>query len=182
MTLRSGHGQGSGTPRIEVLAPDELPSASPSFPVRRDRDASGRFVAGNTAGQAKRLRPGLRGEVAPVRTEPRYRAFARWGRRYANQRRRELAALHGGTLSVGVGALLDSAAHALGASRFLQSLGAESCDVELFKQATALAVTARQHELAAWELAAREAQCRPRPSVQDLLAKFRSPPDGEQGG
>lgn len=173
MTLQSGRGRGAGMPRVEPSRADELPAASPGGSVRSDRDASGRFVAGNAAGYAKRIRPGQRGALGIDRTDPRYRAFARWATRYANQRRRELTELHGGTLSVGAGALLESAAHALGASRYLQSLAGETCEVELFKQAAALAVTARQHELAAWELAAREADARPRKPFEGLSLFYR---------
>ena len=53
------------------------------------------------------------------------------------------------------------------ASRFVQSLAAAAGDAELFKQAAALASTARQHELAAWELAAREAKSRMPTSSHD---------------
>lgn len=161
MSLRTGHGRGKGTPRVEVLPPDELPPATPGVPVRSNRDGAGRFVPGNTEGQNKRVKPGIRGALGLDKSDPRYRPFARWGARYGAYRRRELAAAHGGTLSAGVGAIVESAALAMAASRFVQSLAAEAGDAELFKQASALASTARQHELAAWELAAREAQARP---------------------
>ena len=157
MTLRTGHGSGAGSPRVEVLPPDELPPASPGLAVPSSRDAAGRFVRGNTAGQNKRVKPGVRGALGLDKSDPRYKPFARWGARYGAHRRRELAEAHGGTLSAGVGAIVESAALAMAASRFVQSLAAEAGDPELFKQASALASTARQHELAAWELAAREA-------------------------
>jgi hypothetical protein len=74
---------------------------------------------------------------------------------------------------MGVGMLLESAAHALTAGRFLQALGAETGNAEHFKQATTLGVVARQHELAAWELAAREAESRPKANpVEELFARF----------
>lgn len=171
MTLRSGHGTGAGSPRIEVLPPDELPSATPSLPVRPSRDAAGRFVRGNTEGVAKRVKPGVRGSLGIDKADPRYKAFARWGARYGAHRRRELALAHGGSISAGVGAIVESAAQAMAASRFVQSLAAESGDAELFKQAAALASTARQHELAAWELAAREAQARPKTNA---IAQLRA--------
>lgn len=172
MVLRQGHGKGGGSPRIEVLPADELPSATPSLPVRPDRDGSGRFVAGNAAGIAKRVRPGVRGALGLDRADPRYRAFARWGARYGAHRRRELTELHGGAISAGVGAIVELAAQAMAASRFVQALAAESCDTEQFKQAAALACIARQHELAAWELAAREAAARPPPALPDFFSMF----------
>ncbi len=162
MTLRSGHGKGRGMPRVEVMPPDELPPATPGAPARPDRDAQGRFVPGNRSGQQKRIKPGPRGLVGIDKTSPEFRPFARWGARYGAHRRRELASAHGGEISAGVGAIVESAALAMAASRFLSSRAAETGDAELFKQSSALASTARQHELAAWELAAREAQARPK--------------------
>jgi hypothetical protein len=97
------------------------------------------------------------------RSDPKVRPFLAWGRRYASHRRRELAQAHGGSISAGVGALIESAALALGASRYLHALGAETGDPEILKRASALANDARQNELAGWELAAREAAARPRP-------------------
>ena len=169
MTLRSGHGAGRGGPRIEVMPPDELPPATLGAPVRVNRDAAGRFVPGNTEGQNKRVKPGVRGALGLDKSDPRYRPFARWGARYGAYRRRELASTHGGTLSAGVGAIIESAAMAMAASRFVQALAAQAGDAELFKQASALASTARQHELAAWELAAREA-CVPSKKINGLAA------------
>lgn len=172
MTLRTGHGTGAGSPRIEVLPPDELPSVTPSLTAPIERSPDGRFAPGNTAARSKRARPGVRGSLGLDRMDPRFRSFARWGARYGAHRRRELAQAHGGSLSAGASAIIESAAQAMAASRFVQALAAETGDAELFKQAAALASTARQHELAAWELAAREAQTRPRgKSLADLIAE-----------
>jgi hypothetical protein len=171
MALRTGHGSGTGQPRIEVLPPDELPSATPVLAGRSNRDAAGRFAPGNTEGQNKRVKPGVRGALGLERADARYKPFARWGARYGAHRRRELAQAHGGSISAGVGAIVESAAQAMAASRFVQMLAAEKGDAELFKQASSLASTARQHELAAWELSAREAQARPRESAVDRIRR-----------
>lgn len=161
MALRSGHGQGRGRPHIEVLPPDELPAATGSKTVRPDRGSDGRFLRGNTAARARRLRAGPLGGVGGVdSTSGAFKPFARWGRRYGTHRRRELAAAHGGEISAGVGALVESAALALASSRYLQNQGATIGDPELLKRASSLAAEARQNELAAWELAAREAKAR----------------------
>ena len=171
MTLRRGHGLGAGVPRIEVLPADELPPASTPIAVRADRDANGRWVAGNAAARAQRVRPGARGLLDVERATGAVRAFGRWGRRYASNRRAELAAAHGGTLSAGAGALVESAALALAASRFLYARGADLGDVELMRRASALANDARQNELAAWELAAREGAMKRGPAdARALLA------------
>jgi hypothetical protein len=90
--------------------------------------------------------------------EPHNRRRLEWQR----ARIAELAAAHGSTVSRGVGAMVASAAWLYAAGDFAAERGAETGDVELFKTAASLTGTARQHELAAWELAAREAQVAPR--------------------
>lgn len=171
MALRTGHGNGRGVPRVEVLPPDELPAATPSISARADRDPSGRFARGNTAGTAQRVHPGARGQLAIEKSDPTVRPFLAWGRRYASHRRRELAAAHGGHISAGVGAMIESAGLALASSRYLHARGAELADPELLKRASALANDARQNELAAWELAAREAGARPQANPLDALRR-----------
>lgn len=168
MPLRPGHGAGRGTPHYEVAPPDELPPASPAQSDRKDHGADGRFLPGNRTARARKLRPGPLGHLDVAKTDPRFLAFARWGSRYASHRRAELAKAHGGSISAGVGALVESAAMSLSASRFVQSQGAETGDADLLKRASDLAAAARQHELAAWELAARE--CAARPKTNPLAA------------
>ena len=55
MTLRSGHGNGRGTPRIEVLPADELPvgvrAPEQAIPAG-ERTPDGRFVKGGKTVQA----------------------------------------------------------------------------------------------------------------------------------
>jgi hypothetical protein len=160
MTLRKGHGNGAGSPRVEVLPADELPSATTALAVRPDRDANGRFVRENKAQRLKVVRPGPLGRSGSFVAHQDFRPFQRWGRRYASHRRAELARVHG-DLSAGVGAMIESAALGLAAARYLHQVAAETRDPALFKQASALAVDARQNELAAWELAARESKARP---------------------
>ncbi|MCA9594088.1 MAG: hypothetical protein KC776_12280 [Myxococcales bacterium] len=174
MTLRSGHGRGAGAPRVEVLPGDELPAASPAIAAPRERDALGRFVRGNTAARAQRVRPGPRGLVGVDKCSPDFRPFARWGARYGAHRRRELASAHGGEISAGVGAIIESAALAMAASRYLHVQASIKGEADLFKQAAQLAQTARQHELAAWELAAREAAARRDAEGDDLAQAQRA--------
>ncbi len=80
--------------------------------------------------------------------------------KYRKTRMKELARLHG-HVSAGAGALLASASLALAASRFLYERFAGKPedgggDTTTLKQAAQLADSARQSELAAWELSARE--------------------------
>jgi hypothetical protein len=56
---------------------------------------------------------------------------------------------------------VESAAQAQAGARFVQMLASESGDPELFRMAAALGAQARQAELTAWELAARENKGRP---------------------
>jgi hypothetical protein len=92
--------------------------------------------------------------------------------------------------------LIESAGAQLAASRYLHARASEKGEIALFKQASALANDARQNELAAWELAAREAKARPRPEgrptysweligdVQDDEGETTEPPAdpaGEEG-
>jgi hypothetical protein len=163
MALRSGHGTGAGTPRVEVLPPDELPPASPATTDRSGRGPDGRFIAGNGAARASKTRPSRYGSLVLglAKADPVYQTCARWGARYAAHRRAELAKAHGGELSAGVGALVESAGNALADSRYVRAKAAESGDPALFKLAASLATEARQCELASWELASREAQARP---------------------
>lgn len=169
MTWRKGHGTGAGEPRIEVMPPDELPAASPAFAVRPQRGPDGRFLPGNTEQRAGIVRPGPRGFTTALTVDPAYAPFQRWGRRYASHRRAELAAAHGGHLSAGASALIESAGAQLAASRFLQAKASEKGDAELFKRASSLSNDARQNELAAWELAAREAKARAADTTDLLL-------------
>jgi hypothetical protein len=106
-----------------------------------------------------------------AKADPVYQTCARWGSRYAAHRRAELAKAHGGELSAGVGALVESAGNALADSRYVRAKAAEKGDPALFKLAASLATEARQCELAAWELAAREAAARPR---GDVVASMRA--------
>ena len=176
MALRQGHGTGKGQPRIEVLPADELPPALPSIADRADRGPDGRFLRGNTAQRSKLVRPGPRGHAALAVADD-FAPFQRWGRRYAAHRRGELARAHGGTLSAGVSALIESAGEQLAASRYIHAKAAATGDATLFRQASQLANDARQNEHSAWELAAREASTHPalpRRGGQALLDQMKA--------
>lgn len=178
MALRSGHGTGAGVPRVEVLPPDELPPASPANADRSDRGTDGRFLPGNGVARAQKTRPTKYGSLvlAQAKADPVYQTCARWGQRYAAHRRAELAKAHGGEISAGVGALVESAGNALADSRYVRAKAAEKGDPTLLKLAASLATEARQCELAAWELAAREAAARPRNPLQDLRKRMGGTP------
>jgi len=157
VALRAGRHARKGSPVVEVLPPDELPAASPAESGRAERDTNGRFQPGNRAAKMRRAKTTVEGLRVDTSCAA-YRPFGRWGRRYGAHRRTELAQAHGGSISAGVGALVESAALALAASRYLYDLAsAKGDDPSLFVTAARLATDARQHELAAWELGSREA-------------------------
>lgn len=171
--LRAGHGAGSKHPHVEVVA-DELAAATPATTDRTERDTNGRFTRGNTVARMARVRPGRLGGIDDA--SPEFRSFQRWGRRYAAHRRNELALAHGGEISAGVGAMVESASLALAGSRYLAHLAAVDPLPATLKQSADLGALARQTELAAWELAAREAAARPKRASDDPLSAFAPPP------
>jgi len=167
MALRSGHGSGAGSPRVEVLPADEQPQAQAdqADPLAAGRDPAGK-VRSSAAARALAKLP-RRSRLLPAKLacapgfEPHNRRRLEWQRK----RLAELGAAHGG-VSHGVGAMLNAAAWLYAGGEFAAQKAAETGDVDLFKAASQLTSTARQHELAAWELASRESKVRaaqPRP-------------------
>ncbi len=161
MALRNGHSAGSGSPRVEVLPADELPfaPAGVAVPLEGGRDRAGRIRTAAAARAMAQLP--RRGAFLPrkLTCDPRFEPHNRRRLEWLRARRTELAAATGG-VSHGVGAMLAAAAWQHAGGEFAAELGAETGDVELFKVAATLSSTARQHDLAAWELATREAQAR----------------------
>jgi hypothetical protein len=185
--LRTGHGNGAGQPRIEVAPADELPAgvpAPPDYPEwarawppvapppipPEERNEFGRFVTGSTAAQrrgalAKTARRrelraleglGLRG-VPAAALEPYLTDASDFAR---HEVERLAQCVGGGQCGAAPASLVQSAALALAASRYLYSTG----DAENFPVASRLADSSRQNLLAAHELCAREAKARPQES------------------
>ncbi|MBK6694808.1 MAG: hypothetical protein IPG50_21755 [Myxococcales bacterium] len=169
MTLRTGHGNGAGVPRIEVLPPDELPAPVPGVPepVRRRRDGT---VAdpesakrlGSLGGFKKaykaRLVAGL--GLAELAAESDFRPFQVAADEFFRSHVEALALQAGGTCGPGPSTMVASAALQLASSRFLFARGAVSGDAATLQTASQLANASRQNLLAAYELAVREAQAR----------------------
>lgn len=176
MALRTGHGRGAGSPRVEVLPPDELPSAQAvgPDPVASGRDAAGRIRSSAAAKALAKLPRRSRFVPRALACDPKFEPHNRHRLEWQRARLAELAAAHG-AVSRGVGAMISSAAWLYAAGEFAAEKGAAAGDPELFKTAASLTGTARQHELAAWELAAREAQAKPRNALADLDARLGLP-------
>jgi hypothetical protein len=188
VTLRTGHGKGAGTPRIEVLPADELPIGTPGErrpPSPESHTADGRFAPGNAlasqGGKARagatRLadRLGIDGETSE--------AFAPYHRAAVSFRRAQCAAL---AASVGAGAcgpgpssLVATAALQLAWSRYFSDQAAKTGDAKLAATASKLGNDSRQNLLAAHELCAREGKARPAVSPHAaLMAALEG--DGEE--
>ncbi len=181
MALRAPHGNGrDGGPRVEVAPPDEQPFASAdlALPLEGGRDRSGRIrTAAAASAMAKLPR---RGAFLPrkLACDPRFEVHNRRRLEWLRARRLELAAATGG-VSHGVGAILAAAAWQHAAGELAAELAAEQGNVELFKTAATLTATARQHDLAAWELAVREGQARK--SAREDAAPWLEAPAKEPG-
>jgi hypothetical protein len=176
VTLRTGHGDGAGSPRIEVLPPDEQPQAQAvgADPLVAGRDAAKR-VRTTAAAKALAALP-RRSRFLPrkLACDPRFEAHNRRRLEWQRKRMAELQAAHG-FVSHGVGAMLNAAAWLYAGGEFAAELAAGVGDLDGFKAAATLTSTARQHELAAWELCAREAITTKRPLSQaDWDAEFEA--------
>jgi hypothetical protein len=172
MALRSGHGNGKGQPRIEVLPVDELPVGTPG-PVRpvAGRDSAGRFVAadgtsalareGGKALHESRQYARLLGLWTPEETHA-YHPYWRLACEWRDAHMRTLAAtVGGGSVGPGPASIIASAALQLGASRYLADMGAQMGAPKLLSEAVKLADSSRQNLLAAHELCAKETKARP---------------------
>lgn len=183
--IRTGHGNGAGVPRVEVLPPDELPAGVPAparpVPVR---DVSGRLqpgpgtralaaAGGRAAAESRQLGQLLGLKAIPEGHE--YAPYARLAREWRDQHMTQLAAtVGGGEVGAGPASVVSSAALQMAASRYLSDLGAEKGDAKLLLDASRLANDARQNILAAHELCAKEATARraanPTPGAPWLVA------------
>ncbi len=170
MALRSGHGNGAGVPRVEVLPVDELPLGVPTnaeHPSPGDFDVRGKFAPGNAlsrkggharAGKTRLAdRLGLRGLPEGAEFRP-YKAAA------ASFRKAQCAALAssvgGGYCGPGPSSMVISAALQLAWARFFSDRAAQTGNAELALTASRLSDASRQNLLAAHELCAREAEGR----------------------
>jgi hypothetical protein len=99
--------------------------------------------------------------------DPLYSVCLKDAQKYRKYRARELCVAHG-YVSAGANALLSSAALALAASRFVYAKVAETGEIGLLKLASQLADSARQNELTAWEMAAREGTARKKAAMSEV--------------
>lgn len=167
------HGTAADQGRLlasETCPADELPPATQPLTDRCDRTPDGRFAPGNGAARARRIRTGPRGALAALiaQGDPIYQAAAKWGRRYGSHRRAELAQAHGGQISAGVGAMVESAAEMMADARYWRARAIAEGDPDHVRLAAQLLAQARGAERDAWELAAREAAARPPAPTEEI--------------
>ncbi|HKY37136.1 MAG TPA: hypothetical protein VJN18_14425 [Polyangiaceae bacterium] len=182
MALRSGHGNGSGSPRVEVLPPDELPQGVQGEALaehRTERDGDGRFKPGARTAQAAggsssrdMTRLARRLALGDTLGDPRFEPFLKAARGFRKHHVTTLArTVGGGHCGAAPASIIASAALQLAGSRFaFEVLG----DLVLGSR---LANDSRQNLLAAHELCAKEAAARPK---RDPVAAIRNRLGGKE--
>lgn len=171
--------QGNGQPRmrIEEPRPDELSKPNEKLTDESEAvlvPAMGSPMSRHETGHGKPFRKGNRAAVGRkpklmligVDTsylnikDPRYKSCLRRAEYYMKRRCRELAVSFG-YVSVGVSGILSTGSLQLAASKYVGQLAAESTDdldrfIALMNMSVKLGASARQCELTAWELCAKE--------------------------
>jgi hypothetical protein len=169
-------------PRVEVLPADELPAGVPAWrppTMPTERTANGRFAPGSATAQAAggkakagstRLarRLGLAVDIPESQFSPYRRAAADFRRAQVAHLARTVG---GGHLGPAPASLIATAALQLAVSRYLFDR-AETVSEKELTLASRLGNESRQNLLAAHELAAREAKCRPRDAMAELNARL----------
>lgn len=186
MTLRTGHGNGAGSPRIEVLPVDEQPAGvpAPSGAALPLQAAPARRSNGQLADSQAASELGRRGGLARAAKATQLRALTGLGLRgatptilapylddanqFAEAEVERLAReCGGGVCPQNAAALVQQAALAMAGSRAAYAIGDTVTGAKL-------GVEVRQNLLGARELTVREAQRRPGTSATAALqAKIR---------
>lgn len=184
MTWRKAHGNARRLGALVVVegAPvDELPPgtpAEPTGPVARRPDgtvdADGARALGRLGGlrtaERKRFAAQLADQLGLADVGEHLQPYIGAAREFAEAHLCSLAAtVGGGTVGPGPASAIQSAALALASSRWLYSLAAQTGDPKHATAAARLADQSRTALLTAHELAAREAQARPRASAADRV-------------
>lgn len=173
MTLRTGHGNGAGVPRVEVMPADELPAGVPAEggpPPPAPRGPDGRFLPGYGAKEAgaaggrawgeQRRMARLLGRVELSDGHP-MKPYRQDAAEWKDAHLAVLAAtVGGGVVGPAAQAIVASAALQHATSRWLFDRSATEQDASLAIQASRLADASRQNLLAAHELCAKEALAR----------------------
>jgi hypothetical protein len=170
MAIRAGHGQGAGTPHVEVLPADELPEGVQREAINATKAnwrPGGGFAPGNVyaraGGLAKAGKSQLAGRLglSNVPQEAEFRPYKGAANGFRKSQCAALAAsVGGGHCGPAVSSLVASASLQLAWSRYLYDKAALTGDAEVALQASKLSDASRQNLLAAHELCAKEAMAR----------------------
>lgn len=179
-----------------MLPPDELPkpiAAPPPVPaVPLKFDEKGRFADAETAKEAGRL-GGLAAakarQVAKLlrtmglkATSEEFRVYREAGEEFVEQHLKELAQMAGGRVGSGPRALVMHAGWQMAFSAFFKDKAAEMPlpDVKVVKEASLFGDSMRQNIMAAYELAVKEAQVRPKEAFDPLAGYLEPANDGDK--
>lgn len=180
MSLRTGHGAGAGSPRVETLPVDELPMGMPGPALNEqpgERTAAGRFAPGSRSVQVAggRARAGAtrlarRLTIAEGSSDVLFKPYRKAAAAFRRAQIAHLArTVGGGYVGPGPASMVASAALQLALSRFITDR-AEQVQASDLALASRLANESRQNLAMAHELVAKEAKARPQESG---LAKLR---------
>jgi hypothetical protein len=116
--------------------------------------------------------------------DPEYHYFAHLARKYYKHRVIELSNINQGVVSASVCNILQSASWCLLASRWLSYSASKPENakqmLDMMQRASVMGEKSRQHELAAWELNAREVKSRPKKiAATDYMAGFFETDEGD---
>jgi len=173
MTLRTGHGTGKGSPHVEVLPADELPTpvaaaeALPSVPLHfrqngKIADSGTAKALGKRGGEAKARKVRLVDSLglATIAEDSSFGPYRAAAEEFVRAHLASLAAQAGGDVGTGPSTMVASAGLQLAASRWAFDQAAIAGDPALMKLGSQLANDSRQNLLASYELAVREAESR----------------------
>jgi hypothetical protein len=134
MALRTGHGNGAGSPRIEVLPADEQPKAQAvgADPLSTGRDDRKRVRTTAAARAMAKLPRRSRFVPRQLALDPRFKPHNHRRLEWQRKRMAELHTAHGGVshgvahggVSHGVGAMLNAAAWLYAGGEFAAELAA----------------------------------------------------------
>ena len=160
-------GEGRGV-RVSTPKSDEL-----SHPVVGGAMSS---AEAGKAAKGRRTKLAVMGLSATILDagDPRYAACVRLANSFRKARTKELYEAHG-YVSTGVSALLAASAMALASSRFCYEFASSAeggLRPDILSKAAKLSDSARQNELSAWELCARESVIRKRNDANSVTAPW----------
>jgi len=171
VTLRAGHGNGKGTPHIEVKPADEQarpdPTAVPIAPLARRKNGTfdghaAASEAGRRGGLAKGERTRLLGSLGLVKLEAdhSFKPYEDAAECFCQKHVATLASQFDGQCGEGPASIVRTAGIQLAASRFFYDSGKQIGDAKLLGEASRLGDASRQNILASYEIQSREAAAR----------------------